>query len=60
MEKKIWIRGSGMKILDHFSESLETVFGLNILKFFDADPDPESLCSGIRDGKIPIRDPGLT
>jgi hypothetical protein len=28
-----------MNILDHFSESLETVFtGLKILKFFDADP----------------------
>jgi hypothetical protein len=25
---------------DHVSESLETIFGLKILKFFDADPDP--------------------
>jgi hypothetical protein len=33
--------GSGMDIPDHISESLETiVFGLKILKFFDADPDP--------------------
>jgi hypothetical protein len=36
------------------SESLETVFGLKILKFFDADP--ESFCPGIRDGKIQFRD----
>jgi hypothetical protein len=51
--------GSGMKILDHISESLVTIFGLKIpLKFFDADPDPGSFTSGIRDGKIWIRDPG--
>jgi hypothetical protein len=31
--------GSGMNILDHFFESLETVFGLKIVKFFDAYPD---------------------
>jgi hypothetical protein len=30
--------GTGMNIPDHFSESLETVFVLKILKFFDADP----------------------
>jgi hypothetical protein len=30
-----------MKIPDLFSESLKTIFwGLGILKFFDADPDP--------------------
>jgi hypothetical protein len=35
--------GSGMKILDHFSERLETVFlGLKIHEFFDADRDPGS------------------
>ncbi len=33
--------GSGMNIPDHFSESLETVLGLKIFKFFD-DPDPGS------------------
>jgi hypothetical protein len=27
-----------MNIPDHISESLETIFGLKILKFFDADP----------------------
>jgi hypothetical protein len=33
-------------------------FGLKILKFFDADPDPGSVNpgSGIRDGKSQIRD----
>jgi hypothetical protein len=34
-----------MNIPDHISESLETIFWLKILKFFDADPDPGS---GIR------------
>jgi hypothetical protein len=34
--------GSGMNIPDHISESLETIFGLKILKFFDGDPDPGS------------------
>jgi hypothetical protein len=34
--------GSGVNILDNFSESFETVFGLKILKFFDADTDPGS------------------
>jgi hypothetical protein len=32
-----------MNILDHISESLEKKFGLKILKFFDADPDPGSV-----------------
>ncbi len=31
---------------DHISESLETIFWVKILKFFDADPG-----SGDRDGK---------
>jgi hypothetical protein len=42
--------GSGMNSPDHISESLETIFGVKILKFFDADPrsgikipDPQSL-----------------
>jgi hypothetical protein len=41
----IWdvkISGSGMNIPDNFSESLGTVLGSKILKFFDADPDPGS------------------
>jgi hypothetical protein len=32
--------GSEMNIPDHIFESAETIFGLKILKFFDADPDP--------------------
>jgi hypothetical protein len=43
--------GSGMNIPDHFSESLETVFGLKTLKFFDADQD-----SGF--GIVLTQDPG--
>jgi hypothetical protein len=31
--------GSGINIMDHNYESLETLFGLKILKFFDADPE---------------------
>jgi hypothetical protein len=34
--------GSWMNIPDHISESLEKIFGLNILEFFYADPDPGS------------------
>jgi hypothetical protein len=34
--------GSGMNIPDHISDSLETIFGLQIPKFFHADPDPGS------------------
>jgi len=30
--------GSGMNKSDHISESLETLFWVKILKFFDADP----------------------
>jgi hypothetical protein len=53
-----------MNIPDHISESLETIFWVKILKFFDADADPGSgnlfdprsgnpfhPGSGIRDGK---------
>jgi hypothetical protein len=45
--------GSGMNIPDHISERLETIFGgsIEILKFFNADPDPGS-------GIFLIRDPG--
>ena len=34
--------GSGMNNPDHISESLETIFGVILIKFFDADPDPGS------------------
>ncbi len=35
-------RGSGSRINipEHISESLETIFWVKILKFFDANPDP--------------------
>jgi hypothetical protein len=47
--------GSGMNLLNHISESLETIFWVNVLKFFHAVPDPGSGNlfdpeSGIRDG----------
>ena len=32
--------GSRMNIPGHISESLETIFWVKILKFFDADADP--------------------
>ncbi len=45
-----------MNIPNRFSERLETVLGLKIVQFFDADPDPgsgmEKFGSGIR-GKHP-------
>jgi hypothetical protein len=34
--------GSGMNIPEHISERLETIFGIKILKFFDADADSGS------------------
>ncbi len=40
--------GSGMHIPDHNTESSETIFWLEIPKFFDADP--ESFWPGFRDG----------
>jgi hypothetical protein len=45
-----------MNIPDHISESIETIFWVKILKFFDAYPDSESGYlfdpgSEIRDGK---------
>jgi hypothetical protein len=55
--------GSGMNILDHISESLETIILAKILQFFDPDADPNpgygnllDPGSGIRDGKN--SDPG--
>jgi hypothetical protein len=46
-----------INIPDHFSESLKQFFGLKVLKFFQADTDPESFKPWIRDGKVRIRDP---
>jgi hypothetical protein len=34
--------GSELNKPDHISEGLKTIFWVKILKFFDADPDPES------------------
>jgi hypothetical protein len=34
--------GSGMNNPGHISESLETIFWVKILEFFDAEPNPES------------------
>jgi hypothetical protein len=65
MDKKKSRSRSGINILDHISESLETIFWVKIFKFFDAnaDADPGSGTGnlfehgpGIRDGKIRIRD----
>jgi hypothetical protein len=41
--------GSGMKNPDHFSECLETILWVKILKFYEADPGSgmEKLGSGI-------------
>jgi hypothetical protein len=51
--------GSGMNNPDHFSESLETIFWVKILKFLYADPirDPgwKKLGSGLEETRI--RDP---
>jgi hypothetical protein len=41
---------------DHISESLETIFGVKILKFFDGDLGWKKFGSGILDGNIRIRD----
>ncbi len=42
-----------MNIPDHISESLETIYGLKYVNFFNADPDP---WSGME--KIRLRDSG--
>jgi hypothetical protein len=36
---------------DHISESLETIFWVEIPKFFDADPGWKKFGSRVRDGK---------
>jgi hypothetical protein len=50
--------GSGMNNPDHISESLETMFWVKILKFFDADPGWKSSDPGSGMEKIRFRDPG--
>jgi hypothetical protein len=48
--------GSGMNNPDHIFESLETIFWVKILKFFDADSVWKKFGSGIQGGKN--SDPG--
>jgi hypothetical protein len=43
--------GSGMNNPDHISASLETIFLVKILKFYDADPGWKKFGSGIRGRK---------
>ncbi len=54
-----WVKdqdpGSGIKILDQISQSLERIFWVKILKFFDADADPDSGSGNLFD---PGSDPG--
>jgi hypothetical protein len=50
--------GSRMNITDLSLENLISVFGLKILKFFDADPDLGSCQPWIQDGTNRIRDSG--
>jgi hypothetical protein len=54
--------GSGINIPDHFSKSIEKVFGLKYLNslMWIRIWDPESFDPGfgIRDGKIRVRDSG--
>jgi hypothetical protein len=46
--------GSGLNSPDHISRAWKQFFGLNILKYFD--PDPEYFLPWIQDGKFLIRD----
>jgi hypothetical protein len=49
--------GSGMNNPNLISESLETIFWVKILKFFDADPGWKKYWYGSGMEKIRIRDP---
>jgi hypothetical protein len=49
--------GSGMNNPDHITESLETIFWVKILKFFDADPGSGMEKVRIWDGKNKNLDP---
>jgi hypothetical protein len=48
--------GSGMNIPDHIFESLETIFWVKILEFFDADPGSGIFLTLDLGWKIRIRD----
>jgi hypothetical protein len=51
--------GSGMNNPDRISESLETIFWVKILKFFDADPEFGMEKIRIRDGKTSVSESGI-
>jgi hypothetical protein len=58
-----WIHDPGSvknqdNISDHISESLETIFRVKILKFFDVDPDPGSVIFFTLDPGWENSDPG--
>jgi hypothetical protein len=55
MDKKSGSR-SGMNNPDHVSESLETMFWVKMLKFFDADPEWKNLNLGSGMEKFQIWD----
>jgi hypothetical protein len=42
-------KGSGINNPNHIAESLETIFWVKILEFFDADPGWKKFESGTRD-----------
>jgi hypothetical protein len=48
--------GSGKKIPNHISESLETIFWEKVHKFFDADADAKSGSGNLFDPVSRIRD----
>ncbi len=54
--------GSRLNNLGHITESLDTIFGLKKIKFFNKDPGWKKFGYGIRNEKIRIRDkhPGST
>jgi hypothetical protein len=50
--------GSGTNKSDHFSESLEKIFWVKILRFFDADPGWKKFRSGMEKIRIREKHPG--
>jgi hypothetical protein len=67
---RIWDPGSGVFLtpgsgirdeprIIHISESLETIFWVKIIKFFDADADQDPGSGNLFDPGSAIRDPGM-
>jgi hypothetical protein len=50
--------GSGKNNPDHISVSLETIFWVEMLKFFDADPGWKKFGSGMEKFRIRDKNPG--